>query len=232
VLTFGFTEAADARIVDFYPSGWEGSDVHIAYEGEVYQAHLPVIGEHQALNASAAFLAAVAAGVQPAVAASALAQAVLPPMRMAVRQLGDITYVLDMYNSAPPAVIAALETIGALVSEQGELGERGCLIAVLGEMRELGEHTELGHREVGQALVRFGVERAVLLNARLAEPDGPVRWIRDGAIEAGMTASNVTIASSHEEVKAFLDHLQGPAVVLVKGSRGVELERAVPEGLL
>jgi UDP-N-acetylmuramoyl-tripeptide--D-alanyl-D-alanine ligase len=92
-------------------------------------------------------------------------------------------------------------------------------------MRELGEFTEAGHREVGRALVEYGVQQAILLNAGA---NGPVHFIQEAAIEAGMPAPNIRIASSHEEVRQFLQALEGPAVVLVKGSRGVELERAMP----
>jgi len=242
LLTFGFTSAADAQVVSYRATGWESAEIEIAFGGEVYRATLPVVGRHQALNAAAAFLAAVAAGVQPTQAAEALKDAKLPPMRMAVRERGDVTFVLDMYNASPPSVIAALETVRDVIDSsspppsplpahrhRGE-GEPE-FIAVLGEMRELGEHTEQGHRDVGEALVRFGVDRVILLAPDVGTIH-PTATIRAAAIGAGMLASLIHVASSHEEVKTFLEELVGPSIVLVKGSRGVELERALPEGLL
>lgn len=233
VLSFGFSEAADARIVSYRAKGWESAEIEIAFDGEVYPATLPVVGRHQALNACAAFLGAVAAGVPPTLAAKGLADAKLPPMRMAVRQLGNVTFVLDMYNASPPSVIAALETVRDVLNSpyppHGEgVGGWGEFIAVLGEMRELGEHTEQGHRDVGEALVRYGVDRAIVLCAGTSQS---AATIAETAIATGMPASKVEVASSHEEVKSLLSGLEGPAVVLVKGSRGVELERALPEGI-
>ena len=231
LLTFGFTGSADARIVSYRATGWESAEIEIAFEGDVCLVRLPVVGRHQALNAAAAFLAAVAAGVPPTLAASGLANAKLPPMRMAVRQRGDVTYVLDMYNASPPSVIAALETVRDVIGSLPE-GEGGPeFVAVLGEMRELGEHSEQGHRDVGEALVRFGVDRVILLVPDVGTMH-PTATMGRAAIEAGMDASKIHVASSHEEVKALLTELGGPAVVLVKGSRGVELERALPEGVL
>lgn len=231
LLTFGFSEAADARVVSYRPTGWESAEIEIAYQGDVYPATLPVVGRHQALNACAAFLGAVAVGVPPTLAAQALSSAQLPPMRMAVRQRGDVTYVLDMYNASPPSVIAALQTvqdvIGGLPEGEGEPE----FVAVLGEMRELGEHAEQGHREVGEALVRFGVGRVILLAPDVGTRH-PTATIQEAAIEAGLPASNIRVVSSHEEVKSLLTELTGPIVVLVKGSRGVELERALPEDLM
>ncbi len=247
VLTFGFSETADARVVSYRAAGWEGAEIEIAFEGDVYLARLPVVGRHQVLNAAAAFLAAVAAGVPPELAAKGLNAAELPPMRMAIRERGDVTYVLDMYNASPPSVIAALETVRDVIDSnspppnplpahrhRGE-GEPE-FVTVLGEMRELGQYAEDGHRQVGTALKRFGVDRVVLLAPARAGTDQPepsgVGAIRVAALEAGIAASNIEVASSHEEVKALLSELEGPAVVLVKGSRGVELELALPEGLL
>lgn len=236
IMTFGFSEAADARIVSYRATGWESAEIEIAYEGNAYRATLPVVGRHQALNAAAGFLGAVSAGVPPSIAAQGLANAKLPPMRMAIRERGDVTYVLDMYNASPPSVIAALETVRDVLNSPSPLcgeGAAGCgpFIAVLGEMRELGEHTEQGHRDVGEALVQFGVDRAILLAANVGT-NHPTATIREAAVDAGMPASKIEVVSSHEEVKALLTETKGPAVVLVKGSRGVELERTLPEGLL
>jgi len=221
VRTFGESESADARLVSYRALDWDRSELHIVYAGATYRAEIPVVGKHQALNATAAFLVAVVAGVDPAEAASALASTKLPENRMAIRREGDLTYVLDMYNSAPPAVLAALRTIREVIRESLETR----IVAVLGEMRELGELTESGHRDVGRALVEHGVSEAILLNAGAS---GPVHFIAEAAIEAGLPAANIRVASSHEEVRQFLLELRGPRVVLVKGSRGVELERALP----
>lgn len=128
-------------------------------------------------------------------------------------------FVLEDLSVSPPPDPLPSKTMAL----RGE-GETP-IFAVLGEMRELGEMTESGHREVGRALVENGVREAILLNAGAT---GPVHFMAEAAIEAGLPAANIRVASSHEEVRQFLHQLERPAVVLVKGSRGVELERALP----
>lgn len=223
ILTFGFAPEADVSITAYQPIDWAKSEVTLRYQGKDYVAVIPVIGRHFALNAAAALAAAVAAGVEPMEAANAMRKAEFPPMRMAIRHGKGVRYVLDMYNASPPAVFAALETVREL---QGDAP----LVAVIGEMRELGAETESGHRDVGRALVKASVAQIVLLNANLAAGP-PVSWIQESAIEAGFDAAKIRIATSHLEVRQFLESLPAGTVVLVKGSRGVELERAVPLGL-
>lgn len=231
VRTFGFSEAADTQVVAYRASGWDASEIDLRLGGHTFRAAIPVVGRHFALNAAAAFLAATEAGTPPADAAAGLSRALLPPMRMAVRIWGEQTFLLDMYNASPPAVLGALETVRDVLA--GETADhQKQFVAVLGEMRELGTLAEEGHRQVGAALAQYGVDEAVLLAANPSAPTPFIGSLREAAIQAGMDAAKIRIASSHEAVKVFLDKLKGPAVVLVKGSRAVELERALPEGVL
>ncbi len=241
VKTFGFPPVQpgqpdpDAAITRYEATSWESCSLSVTINGISYEVMLPNVGRHLALGAAAALLAAEAGGVDLNLAASALGQVKLPPMRMEVIVREGITWVLDMYNAAPASTIAALETVAEVA--------KGPKYAVLGEMRELGPASEEGHREVGSALARLGFLAAITLDApseaqagsavpHIGETPlapGPTRWIIEAALESGMSASNLTHASSFEEVRQWLSTRQAGDTILLKGSRGVELERVVPK---
>ena len=235
VYTFGWTEAADCRITDYRAKSWWSCEVEGRIGARVFRpvesggdnisggqmntvafqwrAELPAVGRHIALNAAAAMLVAVLAGVSPRQAAQALKSAKLPPMRMEVRSVNGGTVVLDTYNAAPNSVVAALETLREVPCE-------GRRLAVLGEMRELGSASEEGHRLVGRAVVESGVDEVVFYGAT-------AEWMRDAAIGAGMAADRASIASSLDEVTDFIEKIGAADTMLIKGSRSLELERAL-----
>lgn len=215
VRTFGTGEAADCRIADYQPLGWQNCRVKGTLDGREWTAELPGIGRHLALNAAAAVLAASTAGVDPQAAAAAIAQAEVPPMRMEIREWNGATFVLDNYNASPPSVIAALEAL----SETPVSGRRR---AVIGEMRELGAESEAAHASVGAAMARLGIQEAIFLG-----PTTPMA--REAAIAGGADASRYRMAADLSSVEAFLRDSRTGDAVLIKGSRALELERAVPE---
>jgi UDP-N-acetylmuramoyl-tripeptide--D-alanyl-D-alanine ligase len=210
VRTFGTSEGADCRITDYRVSDWSSAEVQGICNGEEWTAHLPAAGRHIALNAAAAVLAAACAGVEPAQAAEQLRHASLPPMRMEVRDINGAVVLLDTYNASPPAMISAIETLR-------ELPVQGRRVAVLGDMRELGEYTPELHAQIGAALT--GLDSVLLFGPNMTQ------YALSEAQAAGL--SNVTAASSISDVRRFLEELQPGDAALLKGSRALELERAL-----
>lgn len=214
VRTFGFSEVADCRIERFEAlnprQGWVAGTV----DEERWETTLPGIGRHMALNAAAAVLAAVQLGIGAQDAAIRIGQAQLPGLRMEVREIGGVQLIVDTYNSAPPAVIAALEALADLPCE-------GRRLAVLGQMNELGEYAEEAHRSVGRALANSGIEEALTIGDL-------AKWISEAATEAGL--EKVRHTSSLDDVRTFLEAARPGDLVLVKGSRALGLERALPGG--
>ena len=210
VLTFGFS-SSDCQVLRYRPLSWTSSEIEGTLKGRPWSAKLTTVGRHMALNAASAILTANCTGVPIQEAADALITAQLPPMRMEVRDLNGATIVLDSYNASPPSMIAAIETLA-------EVPAKGRRFAVIGEMRELGAQSEEGHRQVGAALAKHRIDNAVLYGPSTAET-------KVAANAGGM--QNVSIAPSLEEVTAFLKSLQPGDVVLIKGSRALELEKAL-----
>ena len=166
-----------------------------------------------ALNAAAAILVARLAGVSAAQAGEALAQCDLPPMRMEVRDIGGITVLLDAYNASPSSMEAALETLSGAPIE-------GAKIAVVGDMRELGDYAETAHRELAALLAKSGLAGVIAVGEWAPTIVHELEELRFGgqliAVPDAMAAKMVL--SQWARI--------GDAV-LVKGSRSLELERVV-----
>ena len=110
--------------------------------------------------------------------------------------------------------MAAMEV---LVEAAGE----GTSAAALGDRLELGDTSERAHREAGARAAELGVDRLYLFGTE-------VEGVEAGALEAGMPASRVRIYESKTAlVETLRKELDGPAVLLVKGSRGMRMEEVV-----
>ncbi len=207
VATFGF-RSGEARVAAYHAESWTRSHATIEVFGQALEVALPGAGRHLALNAASALLAADRAGVGLERAAAAMAEAKLPAMRMEVIERDGVTLVLDAYNAAPASFAAALETLAELPCKRERL-------MVMGEMKELGALAESAHREVGLAMARAKVDRACFFG------DGT-----RAAMEAFDKAGSV-FASDIDEVRRFVESAVEGDTLLIKGSRAMELERAV-----
>lgn len=213
VHTFGFSADADCRVMGYQVLDWDRCAVSGTVKGDPWTAILPAVGRHMALNAAAAVLVAQIVRVASAEAARRLQTVNLPPMRMEVVRFQGARVLLDTYNASPASMTSALETL----SDLPVVGRR---IAVLGEMRELGEHREEAHRELGRRLAASTVDEAILMG-------DSVELVREAATDAGFAAERIRIAGSIPEIRAFLKSVSEDDAVLIKGSRALELEKAV-----
>ena len=167
-------------------------------------------------NALAATAAGLAAGlpldeIVPGLSAPSRAQ-----HRSTVIRVGGAVIVDDAYNAAPESMRAALELLGGLPATRR--------IAILGEMRELGEAHDAGHRAVGEAAAGV-LDLLVVVDGA---PDGRAAGITDGALAAGMAPDRVVTAADAASAIDVARAVVVPGdVVLVKASRGIELERVV-----
>ncbi len=204
VLTFGRARHADVRVVGVALDRLGRPSFTLCTADASVPVALPLVGAHQALNASAAVAAGVAAGVPLDVSAASLATASLSKWRMELRDLaGGATLLNDSYNANPDSTRAALDALAAIEGERR--------IAVLGEMRELGDDSEAEHFAVGEyAASRSDVVVAV---------GEAVRPIADGAGDR-----SVALADNDAAVDWLRGHLAAGDVVLVKASRGACLD--------
>ncbi|MEV0261181.1 UDP-N-acetylmuramoyl-tripeptide--D-alanyl-D-alanine ligase [Streptomyces sp. NPDC050617] len=204
VLTFGRAEHADVRALGLALDRLGRPSFTLRTADASAPVALPHIGAHQALNASAAVAAGLAAGVPLDAATAALAAASLSKWRMEPRDLtGGALLLNDAYNANPDSTRAALDALAAIEGRRR--------IAVLGEMLELGAVGEAEHRAVGA----YAASRADVV-AAVGKGAGP---IADGAGERA-----VTLADNGAAVDWLRGQLAAGDVVLVKASRGARLD--------
>jgi UDP-N-acetylmuramoyl-tripeptide--D-alanyl-D-alanine ligase len=214
---FGRASGARYRIEACESRGGGGSHVVVSRDGEPIAVDLPILGEAAGLDFAAALAAADAAVGRPVPAATIHSISFHPVAgRGAVRHLGsDVLLVDDTYNANPSSVRNALEGL----AEIGRVESRRT-VAILGEMRELGAVAEAEHTAMGDAIVAAGVALVIgaggLVDLTLARAArGGVETIRGASTEH----------AAERAVAAIRPH----DVVLVKGSRGVALERVVEQ---
>jgi UDP-N-acetylmuramoyl-tripeptide--D-alanyl-D-alanine ligase len=212
VVTFGSGAHADVRAeqVSLGPDG--RAEFRIAADGANAEVRLAVPGEHMVSNALAAVAVGRELGVPLDDAALALAEAAVSRWRMETFTTEAGVRVLnDAYNANPESTAAALRTARWMAGE-------GRLIAVLGEMAELGAISEDEHDRVGELAARLRVERLVTVG-------GAARAIARAAIREGMEPGDVATYDTPEE--ALDDVLRSATpddLILFKGSRVAGLE--------
>ena len=175
---------------------------------------LQLIGTHNGHNAAAAAAVGVALGVGPDAILRGLGDAAIPGRRMRpVRLPNGGLLIDDAYNANPSSTKAALLTLTHLVRGKGRA------IAVLGDMLELGP-TELDlHRDVGRFAAGAGLALLVCFGKR-------ARAIGEGSQEAGLPPDCIEFTEDVQEAVGLLQsRLRPEDVVLVKGSRGMKMER-------
>ncbi|MCW5937974.1 MAG: UDP-N-acetylmuramoyl-tripeptide--D-alanyl-D-alanine ligase [Fimbriimonadaceae bacterium] len=217
VVTFGFSQEADVRIIGYRAESAEACEVLVDARGEAVAVRLPTVGRHQAANAAAALAVAGVCGVPYKSAAENLPFADLPPMRMERSERAGATVILDTYNASPDSTVAAITTFD-------EIPVAGRRLAVLGDMRELGEFTESGHRLVGRAIASSRLDHALLL--------GPsMRYAAEEAAQAGWPSGKLEWCESLDIDKGreVVGNLNKGDALLVKGSRALGLEQILTE---
>ena len=181
-----------------------------AAEGEAV-VELQVTGRHQVGNALAAAAVALTQGLSVAQVAAALSQAVARShwrMELTARPDG-VLVVNDAYNANPDSMQAALQTLASLRQPDGRL------LAVLGDMLELGDGAAAEHRAIGALAARLGIDHLIAVGDFAAD-------LADGASADGLPAQ---IAADREQAAGLAaSWLRPPGVVLVKDSRGLALE--------
>ncbi|MDH3959788.1 MAG: UDP-N-acetylmuramoyl-tripeptide--D-alanyl-D-alanine ligase [Desulfuromonadales bacterium] len=210
---FGTVSEVDVKAENI--AGHNGSvSFDLVVEGEVKKVVLPLPGRHNVANALAAAAAAYVIGVGLEQIVSGL-QAFKPcPGRMELFVLTeDIVVLDDSYNANPLSVHAALDALH-------DLGSAGRRIAVLGDMLELGPTGPELHHHIG-ALAAERVDWLFTYGALAGE-------IARGAVESGFPQERVFSATSHDELAASLiEILHSGDRVLVKGSRGMRMEKVI-----
>ncbi|HET7726574.1 MAG TPA: UDP-N-acetylmuramoyl-tripeptide--D-alanyl-D-alanine ligase [Candidatus Limnocylindrales bacterium] len=216
-MTYGFGPGAEVRGTDVESAGLDGMAFTLDTPSGIRPARIPALGRLSVHNALAAAAVGLAAGLDLDAIVAGLSRGWAAPHRGEIRRAGGVTIVDDSYNASPGSVRAALELLGGL---------KGRRVAVLGEMRELGDAADRGHREVGAAAAAV-CDRLVVVDG---EPGGGASGIATGAVEAGIPPDRVIAVPDRAAALDALAALLAPGdVVLVKASRGIALDLLVED---
>lgn len=179
-----------------------------------YEFDLPLLGRHNVLNALAAIATGWVSGVDMRDMQAALREAEPAPHRLEYRQFGGVGVIDDSYNANPASMCAALKTLAGFPCK----GQR---VAVLGDMLELGGHSERLHREVGA----FATTVAPDLVLTVGESTGVIADALEEHFENRGHGAVWRCRDAGEAAAELMRELGEGDIVLLKGSHGMKLER-------
>jgi UDP-N-acetylmuramoyl-tripeptide--D-alanyl-D-alanine ligase len=208
VVTYGHGSTARVRVVE----DETGLSFTLEADGERQPVTLALAGRHNASNALAAAAAGVALGLPLADVARGLGGVRPVAGRCVWRRAGEVTILDDTYNARPVSVRAALDTVAAR-----RHGRR--VIVVLGDMLELGAISDEAHREVGRQVATLPADELIGLGRA-------TQATVEAAREAGLVQAT-HLTTFEDTVAHLLKRLASGDLVLVKGSRGMRMERVV-----
>jgi len=169
-----------------------------------------LLGRHQVLNALFAIALGAELGLDRAGVARGLAECKAPKMRLELWEVGGVRVLDDAYNANADSVVVALRTLA-------DLPCKGRRVAVLGDMAELGAHSESAHEEIGRCAAELGVGQLFAVGKM-----APVmaRGARGAGLNRVFEFADVETAAA--AVKSFI---RNGDVLLLKASRATRMER-------
>ncbi|WP_043661757.1 UDP-N-acetylmuramoyl-tripeptide--D-alanyl-D-alanine ligase [Nocardia thailandica] len=212
VLRFGTGPEADVRATDVALDAHARARFTLRHRDDAAPVTLGVVGAHHLTNALAAAALALAAGVEFGTVADSLDGASLASgSRMELIERSDgVTVINDAFNASPESVEAALVSLAALAADTRPS------IAVLGEMRELGNSAPALHARIGRCVADLGIDTLITVGGPHAE------LIATTARQAG--SRRVTHIESKDQALALItETLRGRDVVLIKGANSAGL---------
>ncbi len=215
------TRAGVVRVGLGETNGWRARSLRLDKQGVTFRVDAPLaafsgeyrvnlLGRHQAANALFAVALGAELGLEPEEIQRGLAECKPAKMRLELWERKGVRVLDDAYNANADSMIAALQTLK-------ELPCRGRRVAVLGDMAELGAHSESAHEEVGRRAAELGVGQLFAVGKM-----APV--MARGARRAGLSRV-IEFADVEAAAAAVSKFVKTGDVLLLKASRATRLER-------
>jgi UDP-N-acetylmuramoyl-tripeptide--D-alanyl-D-alanine ligase len=190
-----------------------GASFRLHYRGQIAHVSWKIIGAHQQLAAHIAATIGILNGMTLKQIATGLSM-VKPPMhRLSQIVTKHVNIIDDTYNSSPKAAVESINTLRAV----GKGLEK---IAVLGEMKDLGEISVQAHKLVGETVAKSKIN--VLITVGNAAKD-----IAKAAKKKSFKGKIINVTSTKEALRESKKYAGRKSIILVKGSRHTHLERVV-----
>lgn len=204
--TNGKSQFIISNIVD---NGENGTTFSLEHNGLLQNFVLNLPGRHNAYNAALAIAAGVVNGVSLEEAAAGLLKMQLTDKRLSIKGKNGIKIIDDTYNASPESMKAAIDVL------QNTKGLRK--MAILGDMLEMGDKSEEFHYEVGEYLGQNKVDLVFCVG-------NAAKQIAKGA-ETSLGSENIIYGKTKDELyEKILNTVSVGDVILVKGSRGMEMD--------
>lgn len=211
VFFYGLSPAADLWADQVVSLGLEGIQFRLHYQAETMYLKIPLIGQHSVHTALRAAAVGLVEGLTWPEIIHGLGSGRSQLRLVAVRSVSGALLLDDTYNASPESSLAALNLLADL---------EGHRLAVLGDMLELGQYEKQGHEMVGV--------RAAQVANQLVTVGTRSHIIADAARKAGLQSESIHEFEDTDSAIDFLkSFLQPNHVVLVKGSRGIHMDRIV-----
>jgi len=164
VFTYGLTVEADVRAENLQLTPFGSYSFDLVYRGDRAVASIPMLGEHNVLNALAAAAVGISVGMEISDIARILGSLQLKSKwRMEVHQVpGNVTIINDAYNANPESMTAALETLTAIPAT-------GRTFAIIGKMHELGQTSQAIHSQIAKLASELGVTNVIAVGQQAQE---------------------------------------------------------------
>ena len=218
-ISFSLDHPSNVRISNCHFENLDEMSFDIELEADCLKARTSFVGRHFLYNIAAAVAVAASLGLTSEEILEGISQLKVPSMRGRILRLSrgnedPITVWDDSYNSSPMALKAVLGTVG-------ELGGFGRKILALGEMLELGPQSFELHRQAGHSVAGCGADGLVTVGEGGSH-------MGQGAEEKGFPPEKISHFESSQEAAEFLIEQLAPGeFLLVKGSRGVGMDRVI-----
>ena len=208
-VTVGLTPSCDLTATDICSQA-DHLSFSVIYGNQKVPVILSFPGEHNVTNALLACAAGLCLGISLEEGARGLASYEPADRRMQLINISGITIINDCYNAAPASIEAALRVLCT---------QKGRKFAVLGDIKELGEHTKPAHEQIGRFAATLSLDGLLTLGDH-------AKWIAHGAKEAGMPPEKIQIFDDMIALNVAIGKLLMTGdTVLVKASRAMRLER-------
>lgn len=209
---FGIEKDADVRAENIVTDAQGTSFTIVDRENGSFPVSIPTAGLHTVYDALSAYAAATRLGLDPARCAAALSNYQTTGMRQHIVEKGGVTVIEDCYNASPDSMKAAISVLKALPNARK--------IALLGDMLELGDASEEGHRHTGKWVAEAGIDVLIAY--------GP----RSGAMAEAAKAQGVTTVhcqNEQEVLQCLRQFVQPGDALLAKASHAMKLEELLQD---
>lgn len=210
-------KAKDAVKISHFAQSIKGAKFRLHFQGQKASVSWKVIGKHQLTSAYGAATVGIISGLTLKQIAKGLSLTKPPLHRLNAIATKNLNIIDDTYNASPKAAAEAVNTLT-------DLGKRKKKIAILGEMKDLGELSEEAHKNLGVKIAKSTINILMTIGKM-------ARVIAKTAKQNGFKGKIISASSTKEATQELKKIITKNALILVKGSRHAHLERVV-NGLL